>query len=27
MPESATLLLIGTGLAALGWIRRKQTPQ
>jgi hypothetical protein len=24
IPEPATLLLIGTGLAALGWIRRKQ---
>ena len=25
IPEPATLLLIGSGLAALGWIRRRQT--
>jgi hypothetical protein len=25
IPEPATLLLIGSELAALGWIRRKQT--
>jgi hypothetical protein len=25
IPEPTTLLLIGSGLAALGWIRRKQT--